>query len=105
MNDDSYPDLKTEFSLAGVDDKTLLEVPNPKDLVGKTFQSNTGQLKCRVEQLLGCGGMGYVYKVNNLNRERALKIISFAGCTDSTLLSRFNKEVLSTCKVDHINVV
>ncbi|MEP6800453.1 MAG: serine/threonine-protein kinase, partial [Acidobacteriota bacterium] len=61
----------------------------------------------RVEQLLGRGGMGAVYRVHDkdLDRDVALKLIRTDIAEDPETLSRFKREIQLSSKVTHRNVL
>ncbi|MFT4125333.1 MAG: protein kinase [Gordonia sp. (in: high G+C Gram-positive bacteria)] len=61
----------------------------------------------RVVSLLGSGGMGEVYLVENpqLLRREALKVISLAGSQDPDFQRRFTNEARTTAKLDHPSII
>jgi hypothetical protein len=62
---------------------------------------------CRVEEILGTGGMGVIYRATDLRLGRpvALKLISADGASDPTLRERFEREARLTAAIDHPNVI
>src|SRR3954453_6702296 len=62
---------------------------------------------CRVEEILGTGGMGVIYRATDvrLGRPVALKLISADGASDPTLRERFAREGGLTAAIDHPNVI
>ncbi|MEA2383200.1 MAG: hypothetical protein QOH72_3171 [Solirubrobacteraceae bacterium] len=62
---------------------------------------------CRVEELLGTGGMGVIYRATELRLGRpvALKLISAEGDSDPALRERFEREARLTASIDHPNVI
>lgn len=61
----------------------------------------------RVISLLGSGGMGEVYLVENphLLRREALKVISLAGAHDPDFQKRFTNEARTTAALDHPSII
>src|SRR3954471_11733652 len=62
---------------------------------------------CRVEEILGTGGMGVIYRATDLRLGRpvALKLISADGASDPTLRERFEREARLTAAIDHPTVI
>ena len=62
--------------------------------------------KYRVINTLGVGGMGIVYRVEqiSLNSERALKTIHTANFSEG-VWQRFQREAKAACRLDHSNLV
>src|SRR5439155_5291229 len=58
-------------------------------------------------QLLGKGGMGAVYKVNDqeLDRITALKVIRPELVRNAAILQRFKRELILTRRITHKNVI
>ena len=61
----------------------------------------------RVEEILGRGGMGWVYRVHDLalDRERALKVLDPALAQDDAFRQRFQRESQMAAKIEHPAVV
>src|SRR4051794_8747026 len=62
---------------------------------------------CRIEALLGTGGMGVIYRATELRLGRpvALKLISADGASDPAIRERFEREARLTASIDHPNVI
>src|SRR3954469_18551925 len=62
---------------------------------------------CRIEALLGTGGMGVIYRATELRLGRpvALKLISGDGASDPAIRERFEREARLTASIDHPNVI
>src|SRR5205807_1667591 len=60
-----------------------------------------------LEQLLGSGGLGYVYRAiyRPLRQERALKILSPLLSPDDRFIERFRREAFTAAGLDHPNIV
>jgi serine/threonine protein kinase len=60
-----------------------------------------------IEEKIGQGGMGIVYKAKQLNLERfvALKVLSDALASDSEFVDRFFKEARAAAGLSHSNIV
>lgn len=66
--------------------------------------------KCRIEQLLGVGGMGAVYKVKHLLLDKvvALKLLHpnlLEGDSGKELVERFIREAQAAAKLEHPNII
>jgi hypothetical protein len=61
----------------------------------------------RVQELLGVGGMGAVYKAEHLLLERpvALKLINHSLTSDRAMVERFRREVKTAGQLKHPNIV
>ncbi len=62
---------------------------------------------CRVEELIGRGGMGVVYRGVDLRLDRpvAIKLIATEHATDEGVRRRFEREAQLTAAIDHPNVI
>jgi Protein kinase domain len=62
---------------------------------------------CRVEELVGRGGMGVIYRGTDLRLERpvAIKLIADERASDSGFRQRFEREARLTAAIDHPNVI
>src|SRR4051812_38641447 len=62
---------------------------------------------CRIEELLGTGGMGVISRATELRLGRpvALKLISADGASDPAIRERFEREARLTASIDHPNVI
>lgn len=78
--------------------------------------NSTGQVVCqpgellghyRIEDLLGCGGMGDVYLAtdNTLGRKVALKLLPFKTAVGKATLARFWLEARTASALNHPNIV
>src|SRR5687767_11592934 len=61
----------------------------------------------RIEEELGRGGMGVVYRARELalDRERALKVVADELASDGRFSERFRREARLAASVEHPNVV
>jgi len=62
---------------------------------------------CRVDSLIGRGGMAVVYKATqlSLNRAVALKVLPQALASDRQFVERFNREASALARLSHPNIV
>jgi predicted Ser/Thr protein kinase len=62
---------------------------------------------CRVEEVIGRGGMGVVYRGTDLTLERpvAIKLIAADRAGDEAARRRFEREARLTAAIDHPNVI
>jgi predicted ATPase/serine/threonine protein kinase len=72
-----------------------------------TLASGTKVGSYQIIELLGAGGMGEVYRAKDprLDRELAIKVLSFALCSQPDALSRFEREARSASALNHPNIV
>ncbi|HSF02287.1 MAG TPA: hypothetical protein VLA62_04725, partial [Solirubrobacterales bacterium] len=61
----------------------------------------------RIEEVIGSGGMGVVYRVRHLalDRERALKVVAPGLSADQRFRERFKRESKLAAQVEHPNVI
>ncbi|MBI4852394.1 MAG: serine/threonine protein kinase [Acidobacteria bacterium] len=73
-----------------------------EQLIGQTLEG-----KYLIEKLLGCGGMGAVYKAIHLGTDRpvALKIITPEFMSNNEFVERFKREAKAAGQLSHPNVV
>jgi serine/threonine-protein kinase len=62
---------------------------------------------CRVEGVIGRGGMGVVYRARDLSLDRpvAIKLVNDEYSTDADARRRFEREARLTASIDHPNVI
>ena len=102
----------TEASLSGEDflsqSNSLSEITQPSPdndmweaIIGTIFDS-----KYRIEQKLGQGGMGVVYRANHIfiDRPVAIKLLRKEYLTDRTAIERFKLEARAAARIHHPNV-
>jgi serine/threonine protein kinase len=75
--------------------------PQPESFIGKEVDGH------RIDAVLGRGGMGIVFKAQNLELSRtvALKIINPALAQDESFLRRFRTEARALAQIHHPNIV
>jgi CheY-like chemotaxis protein len=63
--------------------------------------------KYRLEGQIGAGGFGAVYKAQNIfiQRDVAIKIFQPKGIIKSTDIEQFQKEAISSCRIQHPNAI
>ena len=78
-----------------------LKTKSADPLLGKLFGG------CRIERLIGKGGMGAVYLANQLNLDRpvAIKVIAPDIIDDDESLQRLNREAKIVANLSHPNIV
>jgi serine/threonine protein kinase len=76
--------------------------PTPHSLIGLSIDN-----KYRIEQLLGAGGMGAVFRANRLliGDSVALKVINPDQMTDANAVERFRREAQAAARLKHPNAV
>src|SRR5262245_3937555 len=82
--------------------KTALEGPAPPDpLIDKTLSG------CRIDERIGSGGMGVVYKAEQLSLGRtvAIKLLPESLHSDEQATERFKREISVLAKLNHPNIV
>lgn len=79
-----------------------LPVAAPDDYIGKTIGT-----KYRVEQLIGEGGMGRVYKATQLALDKpvVLKVLRQALLSDERTVARFQREAKAASRLNHPNSI
>ncbi|MFP2912578.1 serine/threonine-protein kinase, partial [Pyxidicoccus sp. 3LFB2] len=62
--------------------------------------------KWRLEELLGAGGMGQVYRARDLALERsvAIKLLHEALCEDAESVARFEREARAMARLEHAHI-
>src|ERR1700680_1156431 len=82
-------------------DATIAEVP-VDPLIGQVFDG-----KYRLDERLGGGGMGTVYRATHLliNRQVAIKVLSQRFVGDETAQHRFRREARAAGSMHHPNAV
>ena len=74
----------------------------PDDYIGKTVAA-----KYRVEQMIGEGGMGKVYKAIQvaLDKPVVLKVLRQAFLSDERTVARFQREAKAASRLNHPNSI
>ncbi len=77
-------------------------VPAPDEHIGKTVAN-----KYRVEQMIGEGGMGKVYKATQLALDKpvVLKVLRQALLSDERTVARFQREAKAASRLNHPNSI
>ncbi|GMU61856.1 MAG: hypothetical protein AMXMBFR34_36190 [Myxococcaceae bacterium] len=77
-------------------------MPPTDDYIGKTVAS-----KYRVEQMIGEGGMGKVYKATQiaLDKQVVLKVLRQALLSDERTVARFEREAKAASRLNHPNSI
>jgi serine/threonine-protein kinase len=123
---ESHPSLALGTSDAGRDERTKVESPNarsktpqlappkasrpppiPKGGIEEPERVGTTLGSYRVVELLGKGGMGYVYRAEHvkLGREVALKLLRSDYARRKDAVARFIQEARTVNRVRHRNIV
>ncbi len=79
-----------------------MPVPPPDDTIGKNIAG-----KYRVEQMIGEGGMGKVYKATQLALDKpvVLKVLRQALLGDERTVARFQREAKAASRLNHPNSI
>ncbi len=87
------------------DEEPFAQVHCP--MCGTLMRARTQLKNFALVELLGAGGMGAVYKANdvNLNRIVALKVVRKEYSSDTEYLAKFEREARITASVNHPHVV
>ncbi|MCR4317094.1 MAG: protein kinase [Planctomycetes bacterium] len=93
--------LKSEVSSPELGKSIVLDTKQPSDLIGKVLG------KCRIEKLIGKGGMGAVYLARHqtLQIEVAIKVLPPAFGLQPEYLERFYREARAAASLSHKNIV
>jgi len=106
-----------DATMVDVDPKLINVVPTPRPPLGRPLRVEVnvpilqpGDVlggRYEIEQLLGEGGMGAVYKAidRELDRPVALKLIRPQLASNPSILARFKQELLLSRQVTHKNVI
>ncbi|MFH1808761.1 MAG: protein kinase [Pseudomonadota bacterium] len=100
--DESAPEVRssddTDVDRPAAEEETLMRDP----LIGRTIGRNY-----RIEQLLGVGGMGKVYRATQLSLEKtvALKLLHAQYNSDETTVHRFHREARAASRLEHPNII
>ncbi len=64
-------------------------------------------MQYRLQELIGVGGMGEVYRAEHVLMKRpcAMKLIKPGKDNNATALQRFEREVIATAKLSHWNTI
>jgi len=83
-------------------EQSLTTVAAPDELIGKTVAT-----KYRVEQMIGEGGMGKVYKAIQiaLDKPVVLKVLRQALLSDERTVKRFQREAKAASRLNHPNSI
>jgi len=83
------------------DARTRVSESKPDPMVGRTFDGY------RIEEILGRGGMGTVYRATQLSLKRAvaLKVLTDELVEDAQFLERFHREADALSRLSHPNIV
>src|ERR1700722_5137662 len=78
----------------------LPETPGYDALVGSTIAG-----KFRIEEMVGRGAMGSVYRATQLNLKKtvAIKVLNPSRPADATYAARFKREAKAASRMDHPN--
>ena len=83
-------------------EESFTTVAAPDDLIGKTVAT-----KYLVEQMIGEGGMGKVYKATQLALDKpvVLKVLRQALLSDERTVKRFQREAKAASRLNHPNSI
>jgi predicted Ser/Thr protein kinase len=87
--------------MVDADAKTRMSESKPDPFVGRTFDG------FRIDEIIGAGGMGTVYKATQLSLGRpvAIKVLTADLAQDKQFLERFHREADVLSRLSHPNIV
>jgi len=105
VSTDSNPTVS--YALPSVDDATVTQSPAQHALTVTTSRANVQIPGYEIESELGRGGMGVVFKAQQigLNRVVALKMVLAGPYADPSMRARFLVEAESIAAMEHPNIV
>ena len=94
--------MKEQLLYCPFDGQELVSLENVDRLVGIVLDD-----KYRLEEMIGEGGMGKVYKATHIHMDHilAIKILHPHLSSDNTALERFRREARATAQIRHPNAV
>jgi serine/threonine protein kinase len=98
--------LKAEVQAMLDGDAAAAQQGDPLTSSGPRVQTGASLGPYRVEQLLGAGGMGEVYRARDtrLNRTVAIKVLPAGLQNDAGLRRRFEREAQAVAALNHANI-
>lgn len=89
------------------EDPTVTPASNHSFVPPKVSDLSAHFSQLEIQQLIGCGGMGAVYKARQtkLNRTVALKVLRPETGNDAAFAQRFNREAQTLARLSHPNIV
>ena len=94
--------VKDNLLFCAFDGQTLVTIAAQDELVGTVLDD-----KYRLEQIIGIGGMGKVYKATHIYMDHAvaIKILDPKLSSNETALKRFRQEAQASVSITHPNIV
>ncbi len=94
--------VKDNLLFCAFDGQTLVTTTEQDQLVGTVLDD-----KYRLEQIIGIGGMGKVYKATHIYMDNAvaIKILDPKLSSNETALKRFRQEAQASVSIKHPNIV
>lgn len=95
-------EFKEHLIFCPYDGKTLIAQAKPDVFIGTTLDN-----KYRIEEMIGEGGMGKVYRATHVHMDHtlAIKLLHPHLSSDHTAVERFRREARSAAQIHHPNAV
>jgi serine/threonine-protein kinase len=95
-------ELKDQLLYCPYDGQALFDSPQQDKLIGTLFDD-----KYRIEEMIGEGGMGKVYRATHIHMDSvvAIKVLHQHLSSDRMMLERFRREARAAAQIRHPNAI
>ncbi|HET8677114.1 MAG TPA: protein kinase, partial [Blastocatellia bacterium] len=95
-------EMKNHLIYCPFDGQPLVTKTEPDEFVGRLIEE-----KYRIEEKIGEGGMGKVYRATHIHigHTVAIKILHSQLASDQTAIERFRREAMAAAQIQHPNAV